>query len=376
MVHGPARDEIELTLLGPGYGECAVVHIGADQWMIVDSCVKGPLLPVDENGQPRSPATAHPALAYLNEIGVPFDSVRWILATHWHDDHVHGLDHLLASCRQAVLYISQALAPDELAAMMLMPPLNDRSATNGVQTMQRAIQIATARKRIEAKGEGVELPLSAAPAGHGVRVLLLAPNTASWSSAQRELARLLAEARRPGGNPRVKQPARNDSSLVAWVETWAAEEDERVAVLLGGDLETTGTPDRGWKAVHGSPWRPDGRASLVKVAHHGSANGFHEPVWTDMTARPVAVLTPWDRGRGLPTIQGLAKFAPHSHRVVSTAPPPVRPVVRSDRTGRRRPVLPTVYGRVTARRPMSASAADPHGPGWTVDVLPPAIDLP
>lgn len=376
MTGGPAADEIELTLLGPGYGECAVVHVGDGQWMIVDSCVKGPLQPVDDDGRPQSPATAHPALAYLDEIGVPFDAVRWILATHWHDDHVQGLDHLLACCPQAVLYISQALAADELLAMMLMPPLEDRSVTNGVQTMQRAIAIATDRKRIEAKGEGVDLPKVAAPPGHGARILLLAPNTASWRRAQSEIARLLDEARRPGGVQRVKRPARNDSSLVAWVETWGTEEDDRVAVLLGGDLETTGSAARGWKAVHGSSWRPAGRASLVKVAHHGSANGFHAPIWTDMTDSPLAVLTPWDRGRGLPTIEGLAKFAPHTHRVVSTAPPPVRPVVRSDRTGRRRPVLPTVYGRVTARRPMSASAADPQGPGWTVDVLPPAIDLP
>ena len=34
----PAADELEVTVLGPGYGEAIVIHYGKGQWVIVDSC--------------------------------------------------------------------------------------------------------------------------------------------------------------------------------------------------------------------------------------------------------------------------------------------------------------------------------------------------
>lgn len=35
----PKADELEVSVFGPGIGECVVVHAGAGEWMIVDSCV-------------------------------------------------------------------------------------------------------------------------------------------------------------------------------------------------------------------------------------------------------------------------------------------------------------------------------------------------
>ena len=52
----PETDEIEVTLIGPGYGECALIHIGKRRWVIVDSCLDG-------YGQPA-------ALAYLSDLGL------------------------------------------------------------------------------------------------------------------------------------------------------------------------------------------------------------------------------------------------------------------------------------------------------------------
>ncbi len=52
----PEKNEFELTLLGPGYGESVVLHVGGGVWVIVDSCV-------DTNGTPQ-------ALRYLESIDV------------------------------------------------------------------------------------------------------------------------------------------------------------------------------------------------------------------------------------------------------------------------------------------------------------------
>ena len=33
----PGKDEIDITVAGPGYGERIVMHIGADAWIAIDS---------------------------------------------------------------------------------------------------------------------------------------------------------------------------------------------------------------------------------------------------------------------------------------------------------------------------------------------------
>ena len=74
----PSKDEVEVTLLGPGYGESIVVHFGQGEWIIVDSCIN----------DAREPQ----ALEYLRAIGVePDEAVSLIVATHWHDDHIRGM---------------------------------------------------------------------------------------------------------------------------------------------------------------------------------------------------------------------------------------------------------------------------------------------
>ena len=50
----PSEDEVEITLLGPGYGESIVVHIGHGRWIVVDSCI-------NDAGEPQ-------ALEYLQAI--------------------------------------------------------------------------------------------------------------------------------------------------------------------------------------------------------------------------------------------------------------------------------------------------------------------
>ncbi len=52
----PNPDEIEITVFGPGYGECIVIHAGSGKWFIVDSCL-------DMTGLPAS-------IVHLNSLGV------------------------------------------------------------------------------------------------------------------------------------------------------------------------------------------------------------------------------------------------------------------------------------------------------------------
>ena len=84
-VNQPASDEIEVSLFGPGYGECVLIHLGLGEWLVVDSCV-------------NQYAGGTPALDYLQTIGVDIaHAVVIVTASHWHDDHIRGLSALCVS---------------------------------------------------------------------------------------------------------------------------------------------------------------------------------------------------------------------------------------------------------------------------------------
>ena len=67
----PEENEIEISLFGPGYGECVVVHLGSDHWVVVDSCI---------DVESRRPV----AVEYLEILGRdPAGAVKCVVASHW-----------------------------------------------------------------------------------------------------------------------------------------------------------------------------------------------------------------------------------------------------------------------------------------------------
>lgn len=87
----PDSDEFEITTIGAGHqsGESVVLHLENGQWVIIDSCVsEKKVLP----------------LYYLEQIGVPFENVKFVICTHWHEDHVKGLPDILRECPNAKFY--------------------------------------------------------------------------------------------------------------------------------------------------------------------------------------------------------------------------------------------------------------------------------
>lgn len=65
----PNRDELEVSIFGPGYGESIVIHFSDGQWMIVDSCLDpDSVLPVP--------------LSYLMQLNVDVDkAVKLVVAS-------------------------------------------------------------------------------------------------------------------------------------------------------------------------------------------------------------------------------------------------------------------------------------------------------
>jgi glyoxylase-like metal-dependent hydrolase (beta-lactamase superfamily II) len=101
----PALTEIEISDFGPGYGESLVLHLGENNWLIVDSCL-------DLTGEPAP-------LTYLRHIQIdPATSVKQFIATHWHDDHIRGLGRIMRECTSAAFVCSAALRTREFLTLV------------------------------------------------------------------------------------------------------------------------------------------------------------------------------------------------------------------------------------------------------------------
>ena len=93
----PTNDEIEISLFGPGVGECIVMHLGEGDWIVVDSCL-------------GAPGEGPVALRYLSELGVNVSSaVRLVVVTHWHNDHIVGIGEVFSKATVAQLVCSAAV---------------------------------------------------------------------------------------------------------------------------------------------------------------------------------------------------------------------------------------------------------------------------
>lgn len=334
----PGLDELEMTVFGPGVGECIVLHLGNNDWIIVDSC----MLPTD---------AAPVALQYLNRIRVDASrNVRWVIATHWHDDHIAGLAKILKECATARFAMSAALSAQQFVQLVL--EVDDQNRL--VKHSSSASELAGILEVLKSRGVGPYVVGPSAYAQDGSRlfqggydgsaeVWALSPSAATVTNASANLAeRLLTQ----GDSRRFKRFSPNDLSVAILVKAGG------YSLLHGADLENTVAAEFGWKAVLGSALRPNAPAQGFKVAHHGSQNAHHDDIWRFLLVpRPIALLTPYAKLRNpLPTENDVQRVKGLAAKTYCTTWPP------STRPPRRRGVDGIVGGATRARRAVNRSS--------------------
>jgi hypothetical protein len=306
----PARDQIEVSVFGPNYGECIVIHLGNDNWIIVDSCL-----------HEEEPV----AIAYLRTLGVNVQTaIKAVIATHWHDDHCKGLSQVLTAAPTATVWIASALTDREFFRFVARMGKN-KTAVAGTKLAEFSaiIREIEARHRAGLLNFGFAnahtsiFKLDGAASGHG-----LSCDVAALSPAHGDILNFLARiaANMPSARQTkraVPSPSPNDVSVATLVSIGPA------SILLGADLENSGRANAGWEAVIGAhrtqQFGP--KASLYKIPHHGSETAHNADVWGELlTANPLAVLTPWRMaGRRLPTADGARSILAWSENVHATA---------------------------------------------------------
>jgi beta-lactamase superfamily II metal-dependent hydrolase len=304
-VIAPANDQVEVSLFGPGYGECIVVHVRNDEWVIVDSCINS--------------ATGRPvAIDYLNSLGVDTqERVALIVATHWHDDHVRGMAQVLQACGKAEFVVSTAVAAKEFVAMArARRHLQLTSVSSGVDELyqiyddlkgsSRSVTRAIADRPIKV------FPSTALGHGHECLITSLSPSDEQVQISLDDISHLMPSTNETEERCVPRGP--NHLAVALWFSIGP------VNLLFGADLEETANPKTGWTIIVKSATRPSGKAGIFKVPHHGSQNGHSPDVWSELLDRPVSILTPYVGGRtSLPKTNDLQRILGLSSEAFATA---------------------------------------------------------
>lgn len=310
----PAANEFEISIIGPGRGECIVLHIGDNQWCVIDSCIpQGFSQPI--------------AVEYLNSLGNnALAGVLLIVATHWHDDHIRGLASVLKQAPASAKFCcSAALRSEELSTLIataqsgiehdtgveefasILRLLTESATTRRAQQLA-APSFALASKNLLTRREnGRSFPVS---------ITSLSPSDGTFRMALADIAKLIPNLQQ--AQRRITPPSPNHLSVVLWVEAGP------IRALLGADLEHTGNAGEGWMAVvdcHEARQEQES-ASLFKVPHHGSVNADYPEMWPKMLKDdPIAVVTPFNGGRvRLPRQTDLDRLAARTTKLYCTSP--------------------------------------------------------
>lgn len=261
--------------MGPGYGESVVVHLGQGEWLVVDSCV--------DTADPQKPVAP---LRYLQQLGVRVErAVKFIVTSHWDDDHVKGIADIVEACTDARFVCSHVFPSEKFSCFAQAMSIGSAATDGGnVKNMRRVLELLYARGK----------PIyRAGPA----RTLHPNPKIQSWSPSDKDETEFLKHVAQM--HPRAGQGMRkaflgsgNLTSVVLSID-WPES-----SVLLAADMESSSDNLRGWNAVVSEAqrigWTP---GALVKIPHHGSSTGHDERMWQILLSpEPISVVAPFGRG--------------------------------------------------------------------------------
>lgn len=306
----------EISIFGPGIGECIVLHIGQGRWFVIDSCL--------------CPKTKQPiALQYLKDIGVDASTqVVGILISHWHSDHIQGASLLLESCQNAKLFHSLALISKEALCLVSLYKKDvfadiDKDVREFSEIVQYLRKTKDRNRLVPVKSRHTffdnrnDIP---------VRLVAVSPSDVAVTQSIAKLAELKPKQ----GDSRLRNVVPESANLNAIALHFSFG---NFSALLGSDLEETGNSQTGWSAIFSDNIINElslPSASLFKVSHHGSDTGHHDKIWTELLVKnPLSLTTPFTRCN-LPTADNIMRLQKLSSEFLITRDPRSNKRVKRD----------------------------------------------
>lgn len=275
-----------------------MVHLGDGCWMTVDSFV--------------DPATSEPvALAYLASIGVEPSAVKFVVATHWDQDHIAGLPRLARAAESAEIVVSTALRSRDFVTLAIRHQARTYASPlgSGTKDFVRLLDVVQQDER-ELR---IVMQDTVLVDHDRLRLVALAPASSTTIDALTASSVAVLEAAATGDS--VVEPTPNAASLVLAIRLPVGD------VLLGADLEAAG-----WRMALNAVAANGLQARMFKVPHHGSDDADEPAIWANhMSSDAVYAVTRFNNGdRSLPSDDDRARMRARSNNGHVLGAPTVR----------------------------------------------------
>jgi beta-lactamase superfamily II metal-dependent hydrolase len=299
---------MEISLFGPGIGECCLIELPTGQWIIIDSF--------------RCPEVKQPiALKYFEEKGLdPKLCVDLIIITHWHSDHVAGMSELIDICDNALIVIPSAFTNKEFNEFWsLISSDHELGSLNTLKEMRLAME--SIRKHFERNKQAPKFADEGKNIyyrnedNYEIEVTTLSPSPDAFIQSQLESQNLLKTFKASNPKTHLTKPQSNNNAIAIQLTV------NGISLLFGGDLEE---PEKnqyrkfGWSRVLDCHENKIKRSILFKVPHHGSETGHQEEIWQKaLIDNATAILTTFDRSN-LPKDRDIERIKSYTSYLTGT----------------------------------------------------------
>lgn len=346
----PLSNEIEVTLIGAasGMGESVVIHLGNNEWMVVDSCIDS----ITKNSLP---------LQYLEEIGIDVSTcLKHVVCTHWHEDHIQGLHMVLNKCgNDAVFYVPTATDRKQFFYYVSREKYDIKKEGSSVfKELMNCLDVAC-NKGIKLKQVLQDTMLFRRNSNIPTKCSALSPSQGANLMFQQELANatyaykktaeqqkaiieysgiedakimqeeILQELEDAVNEP-IEEAPDNEKIDLSYYDNFRDAKQVKLNtrcmamvlsvnnhhIVLGADLEKD--KDNGWESVlNECSCITDIRAGMFKIPHHGSDTGHYEAFITNhVKSNATSKLTTWTKGGlFLPKKEIVQKYYNHSQNL-------------------------------------------------------------
>ena len=264
----PNNDEIEISLFGDGFGESILIHLGDDIWLVVDSFIHS------ETGRPI-------VFDYFENIRKDLKYIKYIVVSHWHDDHIKGISEIFKNAIDSKIIISSALKhKDFITLVKSTEPIEFSTKTclyfkdkTGLTEFSEILNILKTRTKDNRKYALADILLYKDKVNNfDISIHSLSPSHNEFEDALKDILSLIPKE----NDYKLKIPSNreiNGTSIVLLIMI------NDTGILLGADLENKNDECYGWKNVLKTNALKDKTITFFKIPHHGSKTGYSEDLW-------------------------------------------------------------------------------------------------
>lgn len=275
------KKDKEIVIFGKGYGESILLHLSGHKYILIDTFNN------NETGNAI-------ACDYLKSVGLSSNNIIGFVCTHWDNDHCRGLSKLIKSqCNKPDVYIP-GIFDVKMIEYLLSCAANQVDSTKEISEVLRNNNVD-----LSPLIEGTSLFPNKMPTTKEGRAELfaLSPSRVLYGKF---LSKIIGKTSTNNESLLGFSPNNLSAAIVAKIG------NEKL--LLGADLENK--RNYGWEYINKAHYSKINGATIFKIPHHGSKNGFSDKTINMLSDKPIAVITRFNVGvHPLPDDEMIKKYS-------------------------------------------------------------------